>query len=148
MANNELRTSLLCELLHCGCLDLSILDDTDEDYLMEAIDQLKFEGIEISLNAITFEMFGKARYDLGEAVEARIEELQGYAENDSIEDDERKELEALKTLTPDDDLDWYCNCLDTSINFSCGDEKIAIYEKYMGDKIEELENLMGFEIMR
>lgn len=143
MANTEMWKSILCELLNCGYLDLDILDDADEDYVLEAIENLRFEDIEISLNAITSEMFWKARADITSAVENRKEELQGYEVDFSITDDEREELEAIEELNPDEDIEWYCNCLDTNIYIRNG--KYDVYKQYLGDLMDDLENKMGFE---
>lgn len=143
MANTEMWKSILCELLDCGYLDLDILDDADEDYVLEAIENLRFEELEISLNAITSEMFWKARADIASAVENRKGELQGYEVDFSLSDEEREELEAIEELHPDEDIEWFCNCLDTSIYIT--NDKYDVYKKYFGDLMDELENKMGFE---
>lgn len=143
MANTEMWKSILCELLDCGYLDLDILDDADEDFVLEAIENRRFEGLEISLNAITSEMFWKARADIASAVENRKEELQGFEAEMSISDDEREELEAIEELNPDEDIEWFCNCLDTSIYIV--NDKYDAYKKYFGDLLDELEGKMGFE---
>ena len=72
MANIEMWKSLLCDLLDCGYLDLNILNDADEDFVIEAIDNLRFEQIPISLNAITYEMFSVARMRIETELEVRI----------------------------------------------------------------------------
>ena len=143
MANTEMWKSILCELLNCGYLDLDILDDADEDYVLEVIENLRFEGLEISLNAITSDMFWKARADIASAIENRIEELKDYEANESIDDDERKELTEIVALNPDEDIEWFCNCLDTSIYIV--NDKYDIYKEYFGDLLDELEGKMGFE---
>lgn len=143
MANIGMWKSILCELLDCGYLDLDILDDADEDFVLEAIENLRFEGLEIGLNAITSEMFWKARADIASAIENRVEELKDYEANESIEDDERKELTEIAALNPDDDIEWFCNCLDTSIYIV--NDKYDVYKEYFGDLLDELESKMGFE---
>lgn len=145
MANTDMWKSILCKLLDCGYLDLDILDDADEDYVLEAIENLRFEGLENSLNAITGEMFWKARADIASAIENRKEELQGFEVEMSITDDEREELEAIEELNPDEDIEWFCNCLDTSIYIV--NDKYDVYKEYFGDLLDELENKMGFEFM-
>lgn len=143
MANTDMWKSILCELLNCGYLDINILDDADEDFVLEAIENLRFEGLEISLNTITSEMFWKARADIVSAVENRKEELKDYEANESIEDDERKELTEIAALKPDEDIEWFCNYLDTSIYIVNG--KYDVYKEYFGDLLDELEGKMGFE---
>lgn len=146
MANTEMWKSILCELLDCGYLDLNILDDTDEDFVMEAVENLEGEDLPITLNGITHEMFWKVRADIASAVENRKCELQGYEVDFSLSEDEQKELEVLEELDPEEDIEWFCNCLDTSIYFVCSRDKAGIYRKYFGDLIEELETKMGFTI--
>ena len=143
MANTEMWKSILCELLDCGYLDLNILDDADEDFVLEAIENLRFEGLEISLNAITSEMFWKARAGIASAVENRKIELQSFEAEMSITDDEREKLEAIEELNPDEDIEWFCNCLDTSIYII--NDKYDVYKEYFSDLLDELENKMGFE---
>ena len=52
--------SLLCSVLDCGILDLSILDDVGYD-LGEIYDELIAEGIRPTLNLITGEIFEKGK---------------------------------------------------------------------------------------
>ena len=139
----KIYETLLCALLDCGTLDLSMLKDTDPYYLCDAIDRLKDEGAEISLNGIFNEMFYHAAGVLNDALETRIGDLEAYKDADSIDDDELEELQALRTINPEDDVTWYLNCLDTHI-YICSDKE-EIYCEYLGGQVEELERLMGFE---
>ena len=143
MANTEMWKSILCELLNCGYLDLDILDDADEDYVLEAIDDCKSNGIPISLNAITDSMFMDAQMEIYTALNERIDVLSDYEADGNIDNDELKELEAIKELNPDEDIGWYCNCLDTGIYII--NDKYDVYKEYFGDLLDELEGKMGFE---
>lgn len=146
MANVKLDwKSVLCGLLDCGYLDLMILEDADEDCVCDAIDELKAEGLEVTLNGITSMMFSQAKWKLDEAVQNRIEELEGM---EIIDDAEAAELEAIRELEVESDIQGWSNCLDTSISMVCEDWKIAIYEKYFSEVIDELEANMGFDIVR
>lgn len=133
--------SVLCNLLDCGFLDLQMLEDADEDYVLEAIDSLKDDDIEVSLNGIMDMMFGNAQIALTEAVNERIEKLEGDIE--TLSENEQNELMEIKELNPDRDVTWYCNCLDTSIYLD--DKKEEVYRKYFRDLLDELEAKMGFE---
>lgn len=139
MANTEMWKSILCELLDCGYLDLQILDDADEDCVLEAIDDLEGNGIDISLNGITDSMFYRAQYTITEAVNERIDELEGDVE--TLSEDEQNELMEIKELNPDEDISWYCNCLDTGIYIN---EHEDVYWKYFKDVLDDLENKTGF----
>ena len=143
MANIEMWKSLLCDLLDCGYLDLNILNDADEDFVIEAIDNLRFEQIPISLNAITYEMFSMARMRIATELEVRIDELGSNKESGCAGEYELTELEAISALTPEEDIEWYCNCLDTGIYIA--NDKYDVYMKYFKDLMDELENKMGFE---
>ena len=143
MANTDMWKSILCELLNCGYLDLNILDDADEDYVLEAIDDCKSNGIPVSLNAITYSMFIAAQSEINVALYERINVLADYEANGNIDKDELKELEAIKELNPDEDIRWYCNCLDTGIYIA--NDKYDVYKEYFGDLLDELEGKMGFE---
>ena len=147
MANTEMWKSILCTLLECGYLDLDILNDADEDFVLEAIENLESERMEINLGTIVSEMFLIAIADIAFAIEHRIEDLKGYEADGVIDDDEREELEALKGLDTDIDIEWYFNYLDTGIYFTGSRNKGDVYRKYFGDLIEELENKMGFEFV-
>jgi len=136
--------TILCALLDCGYLDLQILDDTDEDFLMEAIEDLQNLEIPISLNAITDTMFLEAMCKIREAWDARLDELESDKANGyPLEQEELEELEAIRELNPEEDISWYCNCLDTGIYIING--KYDVYQKYFGDLLDDLENKMGFE---
>ena len=143
MANTEMWKSILCELLDCGYLDLDILDDADEDYVLEAIEDCKANGIPVSLNTITDSMFLEAQTRINGEWDARLDELGSDKANGYADEDELKELEAIKELNPEDDIQWYCNCLDTGIYIV--NDKYDVYKEYFGDLLEELENKTGFE---
>ncbi len=53
----------------------------------------------------------------------------------------RRRFEKLESLNPEDDMDWFCNYLDTSCWFSNNED---IYQEYLADEIKAIENNMGF----
>lgn len=136
--------SLLMSLLECGSADLGILDDVGYD-LGEIADDLLANGIKPTLNDITDEIFRKGQYELGRKVEEAIEEIERElddTEEDAKEYEELQEkLSALEDLNTEEDVDWFCNCLDTSVWFVNNEE---IYRKYLADEIKEIEDDMGF----
>lgn len=181
--------ALLRALLDCGSLDLAILDDCNYD-LGEIIEELKFEGVDITLNAITDWIFWKGQQELVEIVNSFIEDLNQdikdleetkselneridriekkilslnpteFADDiaqlnrdkkgleDSIEYTERKikevnvKLVDVKCLDPNEDMTWFCNCLDTHC-WLCR-EREDIYRKYFGEELSTIEENMGF----
>lgn len=143
MSNTD---SLLMSLLECGSCDLSILDDVGYD-LGEIADDLIREGVKPTLNAITGEIFRKGQSELTEKVRDVIEDTrrdmeEAEDEGDADEYEKLKEkLEALESLNPEEDIDWFCNCLDTSIWFA---ENEDIYREHLADEISDVEDNMGF----
>ena len=63
---------------------------------------------------------------------------EGETEYDRLQD----EIDELESLNPEEDMDWFCNCLDTSCWFSNNEE---IYRKYIPEAISNIEDNMGFE---
>lgn len=150
---NSNYEDLLRMFLQCGSLDLSVLDGIEYD-LCEIVDDLRAEGINPTLNAITNEVFYKGQMELSEAVENAIskrrEEQEAIDEAEAVDTDPaieeynllQSEIDDLEMLNPEEDMGWYCNCLDTSCWF---DEHESIYRKYLADEIRVIENRMGFE---
>lgn len=139
---------ILMVLLECGSLDLHILKDVGYD-LGEIVEDLQAEGIKPTLNVITGEIFRKGQSELVDAVNDAIKERkeqqletddtdEGEAEYDRLQE----ELDELGCLNPEEDMEWYCNCLDTSCWFGNNEE---IYRKYLADEISDIEDNMGFE---
>lgn len=137
--------SLLFVLLDCGSLDISILDDVGYD-LGDIAVELQEEGVKVTLNNITDAIFRKGQKELEDALENKISELEDErddCEEDSEEYDELQEqIDELESCDPEEDVIWFCNCLDTSINFA---ENEDIYRKYLEDEISDIEDNMGFE---
>lgn len=142
--------SLLVTLLECGYADLSVLDDVGYD-LGEIADDLSAVGIKPTLNAITDEIFSRGQREVGEAVEEAIrwrkEELAEIGSESPDDADElrcgqlEQEIAELKTLSAEEDIYWYCNCLDTGVWFLNNEE---VYRKYLPDELSAIEDKMGF----
>lgn len=137
--------SLLFVLLGCGSLDISILDDVGYD-LGDIAVELQEEGVKVTLNNITDAIFRKGQEELEDALENKISELEDErddCEEDSEEYDELQEqIDELESCDPGEDVEWFCNCLDTSIWFSQNED---VYRKYLEDEISDIEDNMGFE---
>lgn len=135
-------------LLKCGSLDLHILDDVKYS-LGDIVEDLITDGIRPTLNIITGEIFMRGQYELVEAVKDAIEERRDQqADTDNTEEGNaeydrlQEEIDELENLNPEEDMEWFCNCLDTSCWFSNNEE---IYRKYIPEGISNIEDNMGFE---
>lgn len=137
--------SLLCSLLECGTCDLSILDDVGYD-LGEIAEDLQSRDIKPTLNAITEEIFRNGQRELKIELDDKISELEN--ERDDCEEDSeeyenlQEQIDELECCDPEEDVSWFCNCLDTSVYFVNNEE---IYRKYLEDEISDIEENMGFE---
>ena len=139
---------ILMVLLECGSLDLQILEGVGYD-LGDIVEELSADGIKPTLNAITDEIFRRGQCELVAAVEDAIEERKDQqADTDDTEEGEaeydrlQEEIDELECLNPERDMEWFCNCLDTSCWFSDNEE---IYRKYIPEAISGIEDNMGFE---
>lgn len=137
--------SLLCCLLGCGTLDLDILDDVGYD-LGEIVEDLQSNGIKPTLNAITDKIFLKGQQTLSEKLQEKLDEMaqerDGYDGDSEEYEGLQEKIDELESCDPDEDVDWFCNYLDTSIWFTDNEE---IYRKYLSDEISEIEDDMGFD---
>ena len=143
------QNTVLKAVLHCGTMDLSILDDIEYD-LGEIVEELIAEGIQPTLNQIMSEVFRKATEDMTDAVNEEImytrEDLYDLDEDEEEQDTAhilQEKLSELLKLNPEEDIGWYCNCLDTSIYINRNSE---IYNRYMDDAVERIGNRAGFPI--
>ena len=137
---------ILMVLLECGSLDLGILDDVGYD-LGDIVEELITDGIKPTLNAITDEIFRRGQCELVEAVEDAIKEREDQqADTDDTEEGEaeydrlQEEIDELECLNPEEDMEWFCNCLDTSCWFSDNEE---IYRKYIPEAISGIDHCFG-----
>ena len=139
---------ILMVLLECGSLGLQILEGVGYG-LGDIVEELSADGIKPTLNAITDEIFRRGQCELVAAVEDAIEERKDQqADTDDTEEGEaeydrlQEEIDELECLNPERDMEWFCNCLDTSCWFSDNEE---IYRKYIPEAISGIEDNMGFE---
>lgn len=139
MTNQDI---VLTTVLNCGTMDLFMLDDISYD-LGSIVDELLADGIKPTLNVILSNVFRKGICDLESRISDRICRLELIPYEENLEDNERRELHALRRLNPEQDIKWYCNCSDTSIYFVNNKE---IYQEYLAGEVSEIEDYMGFSI--
>ena len=131
------KDELLRALLNCGYMDLSLLDNVKYSWsdVLEQLDGWLLE--ELSLNNLMRAVVSVGIIELWEKIDKRVEELEAQAE---INDDEKVERAALKTLDPDQDIEGYFNCLDTHVYFA---NNASVYRQYLSDAIDAFENNTG-----
>ena len=133
--------SLLCEMLSCGTLDLELLDRVgyDWDEVLEQLDWPDGEGL-------NFNRLMRAIVDVGiihikQAVEDRICELEAVENERELDEDEAEEMESLRRLDSDQDIEGFFNCLDTHV--WCR-QNGSIYRRYLSSALDSFEDNVGF----
>lgn len=137
------REDLLMNLLHCGSLDLAVLDNVGYDFcdILELLDDIPIQ--QIGFNGLMRAVIDFGIICIGEAIEARIAELQGYQDREDLSDSEKEELQALEKLSPDEDIGSYHNFLDTHVYF---EHHASIYRRYLEEALDAFREGTGFEI--
>ena len=70
-----MRHALIRAVLDCGVDDLSMLDDSGAD-MFKVVEQMRFEGLEITLNGIMAEIFREGIFRMSEAVKETRKRLE------------------------------------------------------------------------
>lgn len=145
-----MRNDLIRAILDCGIDDLRMLDDAGAD-MFDIIGQMKFEGMELTLNNIMAEVFKEGIHRLNEAVKAYKADLEKELQTGDISDESKDQLEKLNRyrINPEEDFGYYVNCLDTHLHFnpqSNKEEAQAVYEELFEKEIKDLEDYTGFNI--
>ena len=158
-----MQVCILTKLLDCGSADLSLLEDINYD-LDEILDGLMKNG-DLSINSLFREVFRTGAMELKEEfelqkdyIEERIkEELEevrkecieyGLMTEEQIEEDQDyiklvTDLELLHSdeLNPEEDIECYCNYMDTHVFL----KHIDFYRKWMESEVNDIEDKMGWE---
>jgi len=108
------KEDVLCEILHCGSLDLNMLGEVGYD-LCEIFETCKMEYGYYEFNAIMMVIVNKGLDELEEAISDRICELEAIANERELDEDEKFELEEIRKLEPHEDAEFYFNYLDTHV---------------------------------
>ncbi len=155
------QDEILATLLGCGIGDLNLLDNINYD-LDDILEEL-IEDNSLSLYNIFTKIFIKGAIELQERFNLRAEEIKQKINDILIKEKEKwinsgeiqgefEESEKYKELindlrlieneelNPENDLDYYLNCLDTHVYM----KNIEFYERWMENEIEDIENKMGF----
>ena len=172
--NSNISKRLLAHLLNCGTDDLSILDDIkydiidivddlSDDYFTPSLNNIIHEVFRKGIGEVD-DYIRDTKYDI--IAELRILE-DGLSEihdnvNDKIDtlsseiidimqkygveysEDATRYISELKELDPFDDIQYYENCVDSSISIVRHQD---IYRRFYADKIFDIEDSMGFTML-
>ena len=133
--------SLLCEMLSCGTLDLELLDRVGY-YWDEVLEQLDWpDGEGFNFNRLMRAIVDVGIIHIKQAVEDRICELEAVENERELDEDEAEEMESLRRLDPDQDIEGFFNCLDTHVWFR---QNGSIYRRYLSSALDSFEDNVGF----
>lgn len=133
--------SLLCEMLSCGSSDLEILDRIGYGW-DEILDQMDWPRDGLDFNDVLRAAVSVGIINIKEAVRDRVFELEAtQGIHGNLEPDEAEELEALRRLRPDDDIDGDFNFLATHVWFR---DNGSIYRRYLPEAVDDFEENVGF----
>ncbi len=140
-----MRNDLIRAVLDCGVDDLSLLDDSAAD-MFKIVEQMRFEGLELTLNGIMEEIFKEGIFRMNEAVKSIKKRLELEEYEGTLTEAGYEQLEAIRlhNLKPQNDFTYYLNCLDTHLN--CDSRKKEIYEEMFEQEMQNLMDYTGFNI--
>ena len=139
------RDLLLTALLECGTLDLGVLDRVGYDWC-DVLDRA--EGFGVSFEKLGFNGLMRLVVDMGiedlaTAIGDRICELKAITNEKELDEDEAEELEMLRLLDPEEDVNAYFNFLDTHAYLQRNQD---IYRDYAQDEVKEFEENTGLRM--
>lgn len=134
------REDFLMNLLNCGVLDLKLIDDVGYDWCDILSDG---SGQRETLNYIMRRVVEFGIDQLTTAVADRICELEAIPDERELDVDEEEELEALRTLNPEEDIESYHNFIDTHVWF---ENNADVYRTYLQEALDDFTEGTGFEI--
>ena len=143
------REDFLMNLLNCGILDLKLIDDVGYDWIDildgETIGEMLSDGSRQreTLNYIMRRVVEFGIDQLATAVADRICELEAIPNERELDADEEEELEALRTLNPEEDIESYHKFIDTHVWF---ENNADVYRTYLQEALDDFTEGTGFEI--
>ena len=133
--------SLLCDMLSCGSMDLEMLDRIGYGW-DEILGQMDWPCDGLDFNDVLRGAVSVGIINLKEAVDEKILALEAEENiNGMLEPEEAKELETLRLLKPDDDINGDFNFLATHIWFK---NNGPLYRRYLPEVLDEFEDNVGF----
>lgn len=137
MSNYYIDEELLRSILDCGIDDLDLIRNIKYN-IYDIIEDLKDNDIHPSLGNVMYECLNFARDELSDAVNDCLNDIEN-----GILSVTKKEKKKLEGLAPYDDLQMDFNFIATEVYLNHKD----VYMEYMPEKIEEIEEKLGFDIM-
>lgn len=137
------KEDVLCDILHCGSLDLNMLGKVGYD-LCEIFETCKMECGCYEFNTIMMFVVSKGLDDLETEISDRICKLEAIANERELDEDEEIELEEIRKLNPHEDAEEHYNYLDTSVWWR--DDDKGAYEVYFQDALDRFCENTGIEI--
>ena len=114
--------------------------------MFKIVEQMQFEGVELTLNGIMAEIFKEGIFRMDEAIKAEKKRLETEEYEGTLTEAGYEQLEAIRrhNLSPQNDFTYYVNCLDTHLN--CDSNKKEIYEEMFEQEMQDLMDYTGFNI--
>lgn len=144
------REDFLMTILNCGILDLKLIDGVGYDWCDildgEVLGELFGDGSlhRESLNYIMRRVVDFGIEQITTAVSDRICEIEAITNERELDNDEEKELEVLRSLNPDEDIESYHNFIDTHVWFEKNGDA---YRTYLEEALDDFAQGTGFEII-
>lgn len=145
------REDFMMNLLNCGVLDLALIDGVGYDWCDILDDEILGEILSDrsrQRDTLNYIMRCVVEYGIDQiktAVADRICELEAIPNERELDAGEAEELEALRTLNPEEDIESYHNYIDTSVWF---EKNSDVYHTYLEKSLDEFCEGTGFEIER
>lgn len=134
---------ILANLLGCGTLDWKCIEDCGFDLRELAERYIKDTGEMPNMENLLNEIFIEGIEMMKEMVEIKKQKV-SYTTY-IIPDKKEEILKELDKLDPENDFDYDTNYLAASISIIQNKE---IYEEYFSEELKEIENEMGYDIIR
>ena len=157
-----MQQAVLSKILDCGYCDLELLEDIEYD--LDDIIQDCIDNGDLSLHGIFRGVFWMGARDLQNAFDEQKDDIRdnilealenektewvdsGKMTVEELEDCEEHQelvadLELLDSdiLNPENDMSYYCNCIDTHVSM----KHIDFYRRWMKNDVENIEKYMGW----
>lgn len=137
-------------LLNCGILDLKLIDGVGYEWCDildgEVLREMIADGgrQRETLNYLMRRVVEFGVDQITTAVADRICELEAIPNERELDDDEESELEALRALNPEEDIESYHNYIDTHVWFK---NNGGVYRAYLQEALDDFADGTGFEIV-
>ena len=127
-------------MLSCGSMDLEILDRIGYGW-DEILDQMDWPRDGLDFNDVLRGAVSVGIIKLKEAIDDRICVIEAIPNERELDEDEEEELNTLRLLKPDDDIEGDFNFLATHVWFK---NNGPVYRRYLSEAVDEFEDNVGF----